>query len=163
MFVQFLEENLRESAIIGFPAAEGWKDHCPEGSLTLDWLLEHHEKLVKDTDVDIQVSSGGMTTKYQITRFVFPQGKKPLRNLAKLIEKKCRFQQPDPSLNLLVSIEKTPNISEDELRHLLKKTAIPFGSIILLMKASTAFGEVKYCMLHPKLVIGKTIRLDLPI
>ena len=163
ILVQFLEEELRESAIIGFPAAEGWEEHCSEGPLTLDWLFEHHEKLVNDTDVDIQVSSGGMTTKYQITRFVYPTGRNAHRSLAQLIAKKCKHQQPDPYLNLLVSIERTPNISEDELRNLLTKTRIPFGGVILLMKASPALGEVQYCMLHPKLVIGKTIRLVLPI
>ena len=163
ILVQFLEEELRKSAIIGFPAAEGWEEHCSEGPLTLDWLFEHHEKLVKDTDVDIHVCSGGKPTKYQITRFVYPTGRNAHRRLSELIAKKCRHQQPDPSLNLLVSIERTPNISEDELRNLLTKTNIPFGKIILLMKASHALGVFWYCMLHPKLEPGKTIHTELPM
>lgn len=163
LLVQFVEEDQRESAIIGFPAAEGWEKRCVGGSLTLDWLLKHHQVLVKDTDADIMVRSSGITIKYQVTRFVYPIGGNALRRLADLIAYKCKHQQPDPHLNLLVSIEKTPHISESELRILLINTSIPYSSIILLMKASREIGEVKYCMLYPKMVIGKTIQVDLPI
>ncbi|MCK4606991.1 MAG: hypothetical protein KAU35_06825 [candidate division Zixibacteria bacterium] len=163
ILVQFLGEKQRESAMIGFPAAEGWRKRCPDDPLTLDRLLENHKKLIKDTDVDIRVSSSGLTTKYQITRFVYPTGRTAHRKLAELIAKKCRHQQPDPSLNLLVSVEKTPNISENELRNLVTKTNIPFGGILLIMKASSEKGHFSFCQLYPKLIPGKEVWVPLPV
>ncbi len=163
LLLQFVNKEQRDSAIIGFPAAEGWVKHSSGGSLTLDWLLEHHHELVNDTDVDILISTGGMTTKYQITRFVYPTGRTAYRSLAELIFKKCRHQQPDPLLNLVVSVEKTPNISESELRDLVTKTNIPFGGILLIMKASSERGHFSFCQLYPKPIIGKEIRVPLPV
>ena len=163
ILLQFVNEEQRESAVIGFPAAEGWEKHCPEGPLTLDWLFEHHYVLVNDTDVDIQISCGGMTTKYQITRFVHPIDQSAHRKLSHLIEWKCRHEQPDPFLHLLVSIERTPNMSEDELRSLVTKTSIPFAAIILIMKASADRGHFSFCQLYPKPILGKEIRVSLPV
>lgn len=163
LLLQFVKEEQRESAIIGFPAREGWEKHCSEGPLTLDWLLEHHQELVNDTDVDIQISSCGLTTKYQITRFVYPAGRTAHRNLAELIAKKCRHQQSDPYLNLVVSVEKTPSISKNELQNLVTKSSIPFASIILIMKASAARGHFSFCQLHPSPIIGKEITVPVPV
>ncbi len=163
LLVQFLEDDQKESAIIGFPAAEDWGKQCIEVPLTLDWLLEHDELLIDDTDADIMVRSSGITIKYQVTRFVYPVGGNALRRLADLIAYKCKHQQPDPHLNLLVSIERTPHITESELQSLLIHTSIPFNSILLIMKSSRAKGEIKFCSLYPKMVIGKTVHTRLPI
>ena len=162
LFLQFLNDQQRESSIIGFPAAEGWNTKCSEKALTLDYLLEHQKELISDTDVDIQISSV-VVTKYQITRFVHPSGRSAHRRLAELIAKKCRHQQPDQHLNLLVSIERTPNISEDELRTIVTETDIPFAGIFLIMKASAERGHFSFCQLYPKTIIGKEIRVPLPV
>jgi hypothetical protein len=162
IFAQFLEEGLRESAIIGFPAADGWGKICPEGPLTLDWMLEHHHDLVNDTDVDIQVSSGGMTTKYQITRFVYAPDGTAHRRLAELIMKKCRHQQPDDHLYLVVSIENTPNITREEIHEILDRTSVPFRAIFIIGKASAKVGHFSYAQLYPKPILGKEIQIPLP-
>ncbi len=162
LFVQFLNDQQRESSTIGFPAAEGWNAKCSEKVLTLDYLLEHQEELISDTDVDIQISSI-VVRKFQITRFVHPGGRSAHRRLAELIAKKCRHQQPDKHLNLLVSIERTPNISEDELRTLLTETNIPFAGIFLIMKASADRGHVSFCRLYPNPIIIKEKRVSLPL
>ena len=162
IFAQFLEEGLRESAIIGFPAADGWRKLCSESPPTLDWLLEHHHDLVNDSDVDIQVSSGGMKAKLQITRFVYGPDGTTNRRLAELITKKCRHQQPDKYLHLVVSIENTPNITKKEIHDILKKTSVPFHAILLISKASTKPGHFSYAQLYPTPIIGKEILVPIP-
>lgn len=163
ILVQFLEEKLRESAIIGFPAADGWKKHCPEGLPTLDWVLEHHEQFVCDTDVDIHVSSCGMTARFQVTRFVYAPDGIAHRRLAELIVKKCRHQQPDKQLHLVVSMENTPNITEEEIVAILSEISVPFRAIILIGKASSKAGHFSYAQLYPQPILGKEIEIPIDI
>lgn len=163
LFVQFFGDGQRKSATIGFPAAQDWQQHCPKGDLSLDLLLEHPTDFVRDGDADIHISAGGFRRKFQVTRFVYPRGQEPHRRLAELIEVNCLTSQNDRSLDLLVSIEKTPNISVDELCRLCRKTAIPFGAIYLIGKASSEQGHVYYRRLYPKPIVGKETRVSLPI
>ena len=163
ILVQFLEENLREAAIIGFPAADGWKEHCSEGPLTLDRLLENQQEFVCDTDVDIHVSSCGMTARFQVTRFVYAPDGIAHRRLAELIVKKCRHQQTDKHLHLVVSMENTPNITEEEIAAILGDTSVPFRAIILIGKASPEAGHFSYAQLYPKPILGKEIRIPIDI
>lgn len=162
IFCQFLEEKLREEAIIGFPAAEGWKRHSTEKPLMLDWLMAHHHELISDTDVDIKISSGGLTTKYQITRYVNAPNGIAHRSLYDLITKKCKNQQPDRHLHLVVSIENTPTITEQELRNIVGRITVPYRAIFLISKASAKPGHFSYVRLYPSPTIGKEIIVPIP-
>lgn len=163
IFVQFVETSQRETSIIGFPAADNWRDFISDDNMTIDFLLENQNKLIKDDDVDLMISSGGLTTRYQISRFVYPSGKNSHYRLSELITKKCRHQQPDANLSLVISLESKRSITEAELQDLLSKVNIPYGNIILISKASSKRGHFTYYMLYPKIFIGKDIQLDLPV
>ncbi len=163
ILVQFFEEKLRESAIIGFSAADGWRDHCSDGPLTLDQLLELENELVCDMDVDIHVSSCGMTARFQVARFAYAPDGIAHRRLAELILKKCRHQQPDKHLHLVVSMENTPNITEEGIVAILGKTSVPFHAIILIGKASQQAGHFSYAQLYPKPILGKEIKIPIGI
>lgn len=163
MRVQFFNEELRESAIIGFPVADSWQKYCSVDMPAIEWLMENQQNLIKDTDTDIQVSSAGLTFKYQVTRFVYPQGKEAHRKLSKLIAKKCKMQQEDRTLSLVVSIERTPRLTECEIKNLLTSTKIPFGEITLIMKASEERGHITIWKIYPKVSKGVELKLPLPI
>jgi hypothetical protein len=161
ILVQFLKEDQKQSAIIGFPVTEGWEKRCGISQITLEWLLEHCHQIVDDADVDIQIFSCGLTTKYQITRFVYPHGQRPIRRLAELIKKKC--QQPtDSSLNLLISVERTPEISRSELQNLVTSKNIPIIHL-LLRRASNKLGHFSIIQIYPKLVVGKEVKIQIPV
>ncbi len=163
VLLQFVEKHQKEEAIIGFPAAEDWEHKCQAGRTTLDYIMEHPSGIISDKDVDVMISSAGMITKYQITRFVYPRGRRPDRNLAELIVKKCKQQQTDRSLNLVVSIEQSPHIIiEDFLAH-IEGLKVPYGTIVLLQKASNKRGHFRLFQLFPKVIIGKDIQTNLPV
>nr|MBN2277217.1 hypothetical protein [candidate division Zixibacteria bacterium] len=163
IFVQFLKEDEKEVAIIGFPAAKDWQDNCPQKEITIDWLIKYGKKLISDKDVDIKINVKNWMANFQVVRYVFRAGKKPCRELAQLIKYKCGKYKKTPNLNLIVSIECKPRITVDEIKNLLTTSNIPFEGIFLIMKASSERGHFTYSQLYPKQIIGKEIRIRLPI
>lgn len=161
--LQFVVGGQKDNAIIGYPAKSEWSKVKPDGNLTLDYLLKHSDNFIEDSDVDIHISCEGALTKYQITRFVHPNNRKPDYSLGELIARKCRRQQPDRRLYLVVSIEKNPSLEMDEFMSQLNGLVVPYGRIILIQKASGIRGHFRIFQLYPKIIFGKSVYTNLPM
>ena len=159
LLTQFFAEKEREELSVGFPLRPDleWKSG---GQIPLSVILEQSDYLLEDRDIDILIGKPDIWQRCQVTRFINPHVATRKRRLADLIIKKCRSASVDRNIALVVSVESTPHITEDELRSIRN---IPFGRIILIMKASEERGHFTYCQLYPKPVLGKGIRVPLPV
>jgi hypothetical protein len=163
IIVQFLNMPQCRSALIGLPAKEELIQRLSSTPISLDFMLSNYNNLTKDseTDIYIYIKEQNIYTKWQICRYTFKEGKSPKRSLADLIAKKCNMYQLDSELNLAVSIEKTPKITKRELKNMITNTRIPFGTILLIIKASEERGHFTCIQLYPKLVMSKKIKIPL--
>ena len=161
LLCQFFSEGEKPLMFVGFPLIHGWQSLCPTGALKVATVIETHQKLLEDRDVDIYVGFERIWQKCQITRLVNHPRSQSKVSLAELIAKKCSRSQPDPKCMLVVSIESQPHITEGELKSLYVNAKVPFGRIVLISKASRERGHFSFCQLYPKPIIGKEIRVPL--
>jgi hypothetical protein len=163
ILAQFLDESRRGTMLIGFPIKIEKADSVLKMNIDLEWILNHWEEIIDDSDVDICIGNNDLCVKFQITRFVNPKRGIPLKRLAKLIEDKCRKYSSNPELNLLVSMESAPNITVEEIVNLLTKVRVPFAGIFLVGKHSDEIGHFHIIQLYPKQVIGKNKIIPLAV
>ena len=147
----------------GIPLKQGAGDWLAETALSVESIISRGSRLVEDDDIDVFVGYGKNWQGCQITRFVNPRGAKTKKTLASLIEKKCERTCIDPSSILVVSVEDQPHITEKELHRIIGEIDVPFGRILLIMKASEARGHFSYCQVYPGAKLGKEIRVPLTV
>lgn len=156
---QFFTETEKDELYVGFPLKPDWERNS-DGQITLAMILEGGNSFIEDRDIDIFIGKGDTWQRCQVTRFLNPNVGKKERRLADLIAKKCRTAPADRSIAMVISVESHPHITMDELRDL---PSVPFGLIILIMKASQERGHFTFCQLYPEPVLGKEIRVPLPV
>lgn len=163
LLAQFLADKQRELMMIGVPSREGWEKYAPRGILRLEDLLSNYNRIVAQTEIDVLIGNKDMYRAFQVTRFTNPTGKPPQRNLAELISKKCGMYDDNPQLNLVVNLEMTPAITESELKDVVGRGNVPFGSVFVIGKSPTVKGRFGVVQLHPVPVIGKEVDLPLSV
>jgi len=163
ILVYFLAEGKQSTAKIGFPLTNASILREYESGLNLNQFLDEYSNLVDDRDTDIVVFDDEIPAKFQITRYYVHQGTKPHRTLGELIKHKCEHYTADNKVNLVVSIESTSHVKGDEFRQQLNGIKVPYGTILLLIKAPTKLGHFSVYQLYPKIVSGKEVMIPLPI
>lgn len=120
----FLAEGKQSTAKIGFPLTNASILREYESGLSLNRFLDKFSNLVDDRDTDIVVFDDEVPAKFQITRYYVHPGTKPHRTLGELIKHKCEHYAADDKVNLVVSIESTPHVKEEEFRQQLDGTKV---------------------------------------
>jgi len=93
IFLPFITKKQRDESFIGFPAKNGWENNVPVKGLSISHLLKNPNKFIEDSDADIHISCESLTTKYQITRYVYLHGTRPHYSIGRLIVRKYQRQQ----------------------------------------------------------------------
>lgn len=157
-----LYEETGQNLMVGFPLKTITKHTQPISGPSLQELIDD-TSIIDDSDVDICISNKQNLYRCQITRVVPPGDRNwPTRDFLDVLKKKLRVQSDD-KLTLIINIEDSISINEDQLNDFLSKNEIPYGAIFVVGKSANNTGIFRCWRIHPDISASEEFDIRVPL